>query len=307
MVVSTRTARAALSHSAFTGISRNHLDRLVAELADRFSAAREGWLHTRRGRRRRRIAGAGRRPVLSLRDRILCTLVWLRLALPHACLAVWYGVHRTTVSNAIRQIRPLLAGRGFATPTGVRLSTLADVFAYAAAEGLTVRIDGTEIQVRRPRAGRVGRKAFVSGKRRQNTIKTTLAADDAGRVIWAGAICPGRLHDQTAIKAWGIDDLLDQHPGVAVLVDAGYRGLAKAHPGQVIPPPLKPGKTATSEQMTAYQQSRKQQSSQRIPVEHAIASIKWWRLLQRFTGRREVLPDVILAVTSLAADRAAER
>jgi hypothetical protein len=176
--VSTKTARAALSHSAFTEISRNHLDRLVAELADRFSAAREGWLHTRRGRRRFR--GAGRRPVLELRDRILCTPVWLRLALPHAALAVWYGVHRATVSQAIRQIRPLLAGRGFATPTGARLSTLADVFAYAKAEGLTVRIDGTEIQVRRPRAGRVGRQAFVSGKRKQNTIKATLLVDGAG-------------------------------------------------------------------------------------------------------------------------------
>jgi hypothetical protein len=41
------------------------------------------------------------------------------------------------------------------------------VFAYAAAEGLTVRLDGTEIQVRRPKAGRPGRRAFVSGKRKR--------------------------------------------------------------------------------------------------------------------------------------------
>lgn len=31
------------------------------------------------------------------------------------------------------------------------------------------KIDGTETQVRRPRAGRPGRRTFVSGKRRQNT------------------------------------------------------------------------------------------------------------------------------------------
>lgn len=245
--------------------------------------------------------------MLSLRDRILCALAWLRLALPHAALAVLYGVHRSTVSRAIRQIRPLLAGRGFATPTGVRLSTLADVFAYAKAEGLTVRIDGTEIQVRRPRAGRGGRKAFVSGKRKQNTIKATLVADGHGRVVWAGAIRPGRMHDQTAIKSEGIDDLLDRYPSVRVLVDAGYRGLAKLHPGQVIAPPLKP-RTGSSPQATLlYEQARKRQSSQRIPVEHAIASIKWWRLLQRFTGRRDAFPEVIRAVVGLAADRAAER
>jgi hypothetical protein len=33
---------------------------------------------------------------------------------------------------------------------GIRLETLADVFADAAAEGVTLRIDGTEVQVRRP-------------------------------------------------------------------------------------------------------------------------------------------------------------
>jgi len=31
--VTIKKARAALSHSVFTGVSRNHLDRLVAELA----------------------------------------------------------------------------------------------------------------------------------------------------------------------------------------------------------------------------------------------------------------------------------
>ncbi len=36
-----KEARAALSHSVFTGISRNHLDRLVAELAAPFAAARK--------------------------------------------------------------------------------------------------------------------------------------------------------------------------------------------------------------------------------------------------------------------------
>jgi hypothetical protein len=40
--VTIKTARAALSHSACIGISRNHLDRLVAELADPFDADREG-------------------------------------------------------------------------------------------------------------------------------------------------------------------------------------------------------------------------------------------------------------------------
>lgn len=302
-----KKARAALSHSVFTGISRNHLDRLVAELAEPFAAAREGRLHRRRGRGRRRWPGAGHPETLALRDRVLVTLAWLRLALPHQALAVLYGVDRSTVSNAVRQIRPLLGNRGFATPTGQRLQTLADVLAYAAAEGLTVRLDGTEIQVRRPTAHQPGRRAFVSGKRKQNTIKATVASDAHGRPLWAGAIRPGRQHDQTAVRTEGIDDLLDAFPEVNLLVDAGYRGLAKDHPEQVIAPPLKPKKDAPPNEILAYETARKSQSSQRIPAEHAIAEIKWWRTLQRFTGRRDVLPEVIRAVTALASDRAAAR
>jgi DDE superfamily endonuclease len=303
--VTIKTARAALSHSAFTGISRNHVDRLVAELADPFEAAREGRLYRRRGGRRRRWPGAGRRVVLTLRDRVLCTLAWLRLALPHQALAVLYGVDRSTVSAAIRQITPLLANRGFATPTGVRLHTLADVLAYAAAEGLVVRLDGTEIQVRRPRAHRSGRRAFVSGKRKQNTIKSTIASDTRGRPMWVGATRPGRMHDQTAVKTEGLDELIEHYPEVKFLVDSGYRGLANDHPDQVIAPPRKPKKDALPDQVAAYEAARTAQSSQRIPAEHAIALIKWWRTLQRFTGRRDILPAVIRAVTGLAADRAA--
>jgi hypothetical protein len=193
--VTIKTARAALSNSVFTGISRNHLDQLVTELDEPFHAAREGWLHRRRGAQRRRWPGAGPAAMLSVGDRVLVSLAWLRLALPHQALAVLYGVDRSTISTAIRQLRPLLANRGFATPAGVRLHTLADLCAYAAAEGLTVRLDGTEIQVRRPQAHRPGRRAFVSGKKKQNTIKATIASDAHGRPLWYGAIRPGRMHD----------------------------------------------------------------------------------------------------------------
>nr|MEA2798729.1 hypothetical protein [Phenylobacterium sp.] len=51
------------------------------------------------------------------------------------------------------------------------IGTLADAFAYASAAGVTLRIDGTEVQVRRPRANKPGRRAFVSGKKKMNTKK----------------------------------------------------------------------------------------------------------------------------------------
>ncbi|MEV0731153.1 hypothetical protein [Polymorphospora sp. NPDC050346] len=49
------------------------------------------------------------------------------------------------------------------------------MFAYAAAEGVTLRLDTTEIRVRRP--GRPGREAFAPGETRQNTINATVVSD----------------------------------------------------------------------------------------------------------------------------------
>jgi hypothetical protein len=301
--------RAALSHPCFTGISRQHLGDLIAELADPWTARHEAALGQRRGHGRRRAAGAGPKPRLAFCDRVLATLVVLRLQLPHQALAVLYGVDRSSVTRAVHEVRPLLAARGFAVPgqPGLRLRSLADVFAYADACGVELRLDGTEVQVRRPLAHRVGRRAFVSGKRRQNTIKPTVCSDEHGRTLWSGAVRPGRVHDQTAVKTEGICDLLGRHPTVKVRVDEGYRGLATAFPEQVAAPPRKPPKDAPAEVVDAWKQARTRQSSRRICVEHAIAEHKQWRSLQRWIGRRESFVEAYLAVAGLVSDRAAHR
>jgi DDE superfamily endonuclease len=290
-------------------MSRARLSALIAEMAAPWAASEEDRLLERRGHERKRAAGAGPDHDLPFTDRVIATLVHLRLQLPHKALAVIYGVDRSTVTRAVREIRPLLAARGFAVPgePGLRLRTLADVFAYAASRGVTIRLDGTEVQVRRPRAGKPGRRAFVSGKKKQNTKKATVVTDEAGRTLWAGAFRPGRMHDQTAVKTAGIADLFTHFPQVNAKVDAGYRGLAKDFPGQVQAPPLKPKKDAPPEQTAAYEQQRHTQSSERICVEHANAELKQWRPLQRYLGRREDFDETFLAVAGLVSDRAAAR
>ena len=240
---------------------------------------------------------------------MIATLVILRFQLPHAALAVFYGVHRSTITRAVGEIRPLLAARGFAAPgqPGLRLQTLADVFAYAAAEGVTLRADGTEVQVRRPAANRPGRRAFVSGKKKQNTGKATAISDGAGRLLWLGAFRPGRMHDVTALRTEGVEDLLRRHPQVQAEADSGYQGLARDFPGQVSAPPKKPGKNAPPGDIASWEQRRHQQSSQRICIEHAIAEPKQWRTLQRYLGRREHFQETALAIAGLVSDRAAAR
>ena len=299
----------ALSNRIWTGMSRCRLARVIEELAGPWSAAGEDRLRARRGHDRLRAPGAGPDHDLPFVDRVIATLAHLRFQLPHQALAALYGIGRSTITRAIGEIRPLLAARGFAVPgePGVRLTTLADVFAYAAARGVTLRLDGTEVQVRRPRAGKPGRRAFVSGKKKQNTKKATVVTDEAGRTLWAGAVRPGRMHDQTAVRTEGIADLFTQFPQVKAKVDAGYRGLAKEFPGQVQAPPLKPKNDATPEETAAYEARRHKQSSERICVEHANAELKQWRSFKRYLGRRVDFVVTFLAVAGLVSVRAAVR
>ena len=172
----------------------------------------------------------------------------------------------------------------------------------------TLRIDGTEVQVRRPRAGRPGRRAFVSGKKKQNTIKATAISDARAALLWLGAFRPGRMHDvrprcaPTASKTCSA-----AVPHVKAEVDAGYRGLATRlpRPGQR-PAEETDATTPRPRRPPAWERQRHQQSSQRICVEHAIAEHKQWRALQRYIGRREYFHETVLAIAGLVSDRAAD-
>src|SRR6266571_3345965 len=82
----------------------------------------ESRLRDRRGRDRQRAAGAGPGHDLVFTDRVIATLVILRFQLPHAAVALFYGVDRSTITRAVHEIRPLLAQRGFAGPGAGRSS-----------------------------------------------------------------------------------------------------------------------------------------------------------------------------------------
>nr|WP_246561598.1 transposase family protein [Streptomyces roseirectus] len=187
------------------------------------------------------------------------------------------------ITRAIGEIRRLLAERGCAVPDrpGLRLRTLTDVFAHAQAEGIELRLDATEIQVRRPPAGRGGRRAFVSGKKKQNTMKATVIADRRGRTLWTDALRPGRMHDATAARNEGIAVCFQHFADVEVLLDDGYPGLSRDHRGQAVTPPRKPRPGALPDRVEQWERDRHGHSFDRITVEHALAD---WPAAYRACG-----------------------
>ncbi|CAL9324942.1 hypothetical protein SUDANB91_07031 [Streptomyces sp. SudanB91_2054] len=139
--------------------------------------------------------GAGAKHRLVFVDRLLATLVHLRHATTHDVLACWFGVDRSTVTRAIGEVRPLLAERGCTVSQGVRLRTLDEVIDHLGTDGKTGIIDGTEIRVRRPAAARKDRDKFISGKNKQNAVKTMVVTD--GTAACSSAARPSPAAAQT--------------------------------------------------------------------------------------------------------------
>jgi Rhodopirellula transposase DDE domain len=129
-----------LCHPALTGLPAQQWDALIAALMTLHNQQRETSLDARRGHRPRLTApGTGRRPVLTLADRLLATILHQRLALPQVAVAALFSVRPETINKRIRDIRQLLGQAGHAIQPGPRrLASLDDLHRLAAAEGIVI-------------------------------------------------------------------------------------------------------------------------------------------------------------------------
>ena len=280
-----------------TGLSPTVIAELVAEVGPLWHEQHQARLTARP---RRRAVGAGAKHRFVFVDRLLATLVSLRHGTTHDVLACWFGVDRSTITRAIGEVRPLLAQRGCTVAPDVRLRTLAEVVEYLGVDGRTGIIDGTEIRVRRPAAGRKDRDKFVSGKTKQNAVKAMVLTDAWGRVLFCSPVRPGSCADITQARQLGLAQLLAEGPFMEILADAGYQGMGAQTGGRVVTPPhRKFKKNAPAWYEERHEQQRKAHSSRRIRVEHGIAHLKNWRALARHLGRREHMSDIVQAVAGL--------
>ncbi|MEU9487436.1 transposase family protein [Streptomyces decoyicus] len=280
-----------------TGLSADVIAELVAEVGPLWDERHRVRLEARP---RKRAVGAGAKHRLVFIDRLLATLVHLRHGATHDVLACWFGVDRSTITRAIGEVRPLLAERGCTIATGIRLRTLAEVIDHLGASGQSGIIDGTEIRVRRPAAGRKDRDKFISGKNKQNAVKALVLTDATGRLLFCSPAQPASCADITHARQLGLVKHLADSPFVEILADAGYQGLGAQTGGRVVTPPHRKFKKNPPDWYEEiHERQRKAHSSRRIRVEHGIAHLKNWRALARHHGRREHMSDIFQAVAAL--------
>jgi hypothetical protein len=131
-----------LCHPALTGLAPAEWDALTAGLVTLHDQQRETALDKRRGNRPRIKAGegTGRRPVLTLADRLLAAILHYRLGLPQVAIAALSGVRPETVNKRIRDIRQLLDQAGRPIQPGPHcLASLDDLYTLARSTGIAIQ------------------------------------------------------------------------------------------------------------------------------------------------------------------------
>jgi hypothetical protein len=129
-----------LCHPMVTGLTAPQWNVLITSITTLQQQQRETELDKRRGHRPRKTrSGAGRRPALTLADRLLATVLHHRHALPQITVAALFRVRPETINRRIRDTRDLLDQTGHTIePAPQPLATLDDLYDLARTAGITI-------------------------------------------------------------------------------------------------------------------------------------------------------------------------
>jgi hypothetical protein len=302
-------------------VSVAQFDQILAQVAP----VSEADQHNRRQRDDRlRQPGAGRPFALSLPERLLMGLMYLRLYVGQNLLGYLFDLDQSNVSRELHdRLLPLLlevlpvpmrdaplrhlaqdTGAGSdenGTPTGKkgrRINTLKQLL-HAYPEIEEVLLDATEQSVPQPQ-DKTERKLRYSGKQQDHTVKTQIVATRE-RILHVFGGLPGSLSDQTLLGASGVVPQVP--PNVKIRLDKGYEGTDKRYPDRAVEQPVKGQRNHKVTVLgRAYNYLL---STQRIYVEHHFARLQKFGVLREvYRGRFEGHEDLFCIVSGLLNFRA---
>lgn len=306
MLIYTALARKPAAFPSLTGLTVAGFDALHDELVPAQAARRAAADRTaRRGTPRLRAPGAGRPHDLTDRDRLLMALFWLKVYPSYEVLGLLFGLHKGNARLNVLDVLATLATMAefpFDRPPEdrKRLGSLGAVM--AAFPQVRVVIDSREQRCERPK-GHDRQRPFYSGKKKCHTIKTQVAVTPEGRIASVSESVPGTTNDAALLRRTGLLGRLDHEAGEGGMMDRGYDGIRKDHPGHdlVLPHQARRAHPLTEEQKAANRVIARH----RIVVEHAMAQ------LSRFGAVRQVFRSPLEAhsrvtrVVALLVDRRA--
>ncbi len=285
---------------SFFGVTVAEFDTLYAQLLPVCSQLE---LQRLGQRQRQRAIGGGRTYGLSLRDRLLMTLMWLKLYVNNDVLGYFFGVDAATVSRNVRNILPALRVLGAATlgwpPPPQRGETKNLAQALQAYPDLLAIVDATEQRVRRSSDNATQREHY-SGKKKCHTRKTQIMVNEKGVIRAVSTSTPGRVHDLEHFRKSGVAQRIPKQVGV--VGDAGYQGLHHELPDHSVGTTHKARRNHPLTQ--AEKDINREFSSMRIIVENTLGELKHFKVLaSRFRHAMDRYDDAFRAVVAVVNPR----
>jgi DDE superfamily endonuclease/Helix-turn-helix of DDE superfamily endonuclease len=288
---------------SLTGMTPAEFEPLLTAFREAQDRLRRGRRTTRRGRPRRRAAGAGHPCRHDDRHRLLMALVWLRVYPTYELLGFFFGLHKRNAQLNVRAVLEVLGtldGFPFDRPGPDRKPLRSAAEVMTAFPQVRVIIDGKEQRVNRP-TGYEAQKPYYSGKKKAHTVKTQVVVDPCGRIEAVGDSVPGGAnHDLPLLCGSGVLERLA--PGEAAMVDKGYVGLKNYYPDV---PVVIPFKASRGHPLTEEQEAFNRKVARcRIVVEHTMAQLNRFTVLRQvFRGRQRSRHGQVIRVVARLVNR----
>jgi IS5 family transposase len=283
----------------------------VSEFGELYDKVQPLWLNNeieRLSRReRKRAIGGGRDYTLKLKERLLMTLVWLKLYLTVDALGFFFSVSGSTASRNTRSILPVLRQLGDETlgwPESPKRGQGKNIEqALQEYSDLLAIVDATEQRVRRSSDAQIQREHY-SGKKKCHTRKTQIIVNEQGQIRDVSVSTPGRVHDLEHFRQSGASQRIPKQVGVAG--DAGYQGLHHELPDHSVGTAHK---ARRNHPLTEDEKAiNREFSSMRIIVENTICELKHFgALAERFRHLVDRYDETFRAVVSIVNPRIACR
>jgi len=229
--------------------------------------------------------------------------MYYRLYLTQILLGYLFDLDDSNISRLISKLCPILLEvlplpaqetSLFAKPQGKKRISSLDELLEKHPEFKEVLIDATEQEIQKPK-DKQKRKDNYSGKKR-HTLKTQISSTANRLIIHLTPSLPGKMSDLNVLRGTGV--LRDLPDDIAIRVDKGYDGIENDFPNRTF---HQPTKARRNKPLDFIQKCiNKIQNSLRIPIEHALAHLKRFKLLAGiYRGAEATFDDTFLTITGL--------
>jgi hypothetical protein len=228
-----------------------------------------------KGKRKRATGGGVKGKLISVEEKLLFVLMYLKTYPTIDCLAFIVGFDRSRASRWVQTLLPVLEitlKRKLVLPAR-RISSPEEFIRLF--PGVTeVFGDATERRIQRFKNKKKQKKTY-SGKKKTHTRKNVLLVDDKKRILVLTTTKSGRRHDKRLADKQQLFQNLPE--SVTAWVDTGFQGVQKSHLNTLIPK-----KNTKKNPLTETdKEENKIISSFRVIVENAISGIKRYQCLEQ--------------------------